>query len=42
MQYAKNGLYDFVREEKILLSEDFSNREEQLVSLVNFFLNLKV
>ncbi|KAG1157186.1 hypothetical protein G6F37_006929 [Rhizopus arrhizus] len=33
MQYAKNGLYDFVREEKILLSEDFSTREEQLVSL---------
>ncbi|KAG0822474.1 hypothetical protein G6F29_011884 [Rhizopus arrhizus] len=42
MQYAKNGLYDFVREEKILRSEDFSTREEQLVSLVNFFLSLKV
>ncbi|KAG1463133.1 hypothetical protein G6F46_009645 [Rhizopus delemar] len=41
MQYAKNGLYDFVREKKILLSEDFNNREEQLVSLVNFFLSLK-
>ncbi|KAF1797067.1 hypothetical protein FB192DRAFT_1402009 [Mucor lusitanicus] len=42
MQYAKNRLYNFVREKKILLSEDFEESEEQLVSLATFFLSLQV
>ncbi|KAI9267073.1 hypothetical protein EDC94DRAFT_657454 [Helicostylum pulchrum] len=42
MQYARNGLYNFVREKKIVLSEDFDKREEQLEPLLNFFLDLKI
>lgn len=42
MQYAKHGLYNFVREKKILVGEDFEEREEHLASLVNFFMTLKV
>ncbi|KAI8885880.1 hypothetical protein K501DRAFT_310673 [Backusella circina FSU 941] len=41
MQYAKYGLYNFVQEKKILLGEDFEERDEQLTSLVYFFLTLK-
>ncbi|KAG1046636.1 hypothetical protein G6F43_010887 [Rhizopus delemar] len=41
MQYAKHGLYNFVREKKILVGEDFEEREEHLASLVNFFMTLK-
>lgn len=37
MTYTRNGLYDFVREEKISLSENFDEREDNLASLVNFF-----
>ncbi|CAO3703054.1 unnamed protein product [Rhizopus stolonifer] len=42
MQYAKHGLYNFVREKKILLGEDFEEREEHLIYLVKFFLTLEV
>ncbi|ORE16848.1 hypothetical protein BCV71DRAFT_236337 [Rhizopus microsporus] len=38
-QYKHASVEEFKK--KILQSEDFSNREEQIVSLVIFFLNLK-
>lgn len=42
MQYANHGLYNFIREKKILSGEDFEERDEHLITLVNFFLTLKV
>ncbi|CAO3615038.1 unnamed protein product [Mucor hiemalis] len=35
MQYAKHGLYNFVREKKILVSEDFEQRGDHLESLID-------
>lgn len=42
MQYTKHGIYNFVREIKILAGEDFEGRSEHMTSLFNFFLILKV
>ncbi|KAI8637444.1 hypothetical protein BD408DRAFT_51691 [Parasitella parasitica] len=38
----KTGSMILFGRKKILLSKDFSNGEVQLVSLVNFFLNLRI
>lgn len=42
MNYSKNGLYDFVREEKIVLSEEFIDRDKHSMNLIKFFLSFKV
>lgn len=42
MQYTKNGLYTFVREKKIVLSEEFGQCEQPLYALTEFFFTLKV
>ncbi|KAI9334057.1 hypothetical protein BD770DRAFT_432311 [Pilaira anomala] len=41
MQYANHGLYNFVREKKILLGKDFVNKSNHVTSLYNFFSTLK-
>ncbi|PHZ08327.1 uncharacterized protein RHIMIDRAFT_269848 [Rhizopus microsporus ATCC 52813] len=42
MQYTEHGIYNFVREKKILVGEEFEERREYITSLFNFFLTLKV
>ncbi|KAG1047906.1 hypothetical protein G6F43_009672 [Rhizopus delemar] len=41
MNYSKNGLYDFLREEKIVLSEEFIDRDKHPMSLIKFFLSFR-
>ncbi|CAO0799926.1 unnamed protein product [Mucor circinelloides] len=42
MQYTKHGIYNFVREKKILVGEDFEERREHITSIFDFFFTLKV
>lgn len=42
MQYFQNGIYYFVRESKVKVSEEFNDKDKTLAELCNFFYMSKV
>jgi hypothetical protein len=42
MQYSKNRLYKFVREEKVVLGEEFEDRKKHFNTIISFLLKFKV